>query len=56
MDLKFTRPLKTFFLAASVIAVVMCVWECVLLRQVPEAAAHFRVRRWYLCRARDMRP
>jgi len=41
LNLKFTRPLKSFFAAAGVIAVVMCVWECVLLRQVPEAGAHY---------------
>jgi len=41
LNLKFTRPLKSFFLAASVISVILCVWECVLLRQVPETAAHY---------------
>jgi len=41
LDLKFKRPLKTFFLAVTVIAAVMGVWECVLLRRVPEAAGHY---------------
>lgn len=41
MSVKFTRPMKTMFLAAAVIAVIVCVGECVLLRRVPEAGAHY---------------
>ena len=41
MDVKFTRPMKTMFLAAAVIAVIVCIGECVLLRRVPEAGTHY---------------
>jgi len=41
LDVKFTRPLKTFFLTAAVIAVVLCVGECLLLRNIPEAGSHY---------------
>ena len=43
MDVKFTRPLKTFFIAAAVIALTLCVGECLLLRRVPEAGKHYGV-------------
>ena len=41
MDVRFTRPLKTFFVSAAVIALVVCAGECLLLRRVPEAAEHY---------------
>ena len=41
MDIKFSRPLKTLFLSAAVIAAVVCIGECVLLKRVPEAGAHY---------------
>ena len=43
MDVRFTRPLKTFFIAAAVIALTLCVGECLLLRRVPEAGKHYGV-------------
>ena len=39
--MKFSRPLKTLFLAAAVIAAVVCIGECVLLKRVPEAGTHY---------------
>lgn len=41
MNIHFTRPLKAFFLAAAVLELVLCVGECILLRTVPEAGAHY---------------
>ena len=41
MNQQFTRPLKTFFTAMIVLEVVVCAGECVLLRRVPEAGAHY---------------
>ena len=41
MELKFKRPLKTMLIAAAVIAAVCCIGECILLKKVPEAAAHY---------------
>ena len=41
MDYKFKRPLKTLFAAVIVIAAVLCVGECILLRRVPEAGDHY---------------
>lgn len=41
MDVKFTRPLKTFFISTAVIALILCVGECLLLRRVPEAGSHY---------------
>ena len=41
MELQFRRPLKTMLIAAAVIAAVCCVGECILLKKVPEAAAHY---------------
>ena len=41
MDFKFKRPLKTFFITAVLIAAVLCVWECILLRKVPEVSMSY---------------
>ena len=41
MELKFRRPLKTTLIAAAVIAAVCCIGECILLKKVPEAGAHY---------------
>ena len=41
MELQFRRPLKTMLTAAAVIAAICCVGECILLKKVPEAAAHY---------------
>ena len=41
MELKFKRPLKTALAAAAVIAVTLCVGECILLRRVPAAGEHY---------------
>ena len=41
MELQFRRPLKTMLTAAAVIAAICCVGECVLLKKVPEASAHY---------------
>lgn len=41
MNVKFKRPLKTMFLSAAVIAVIVCIGECTLLCRVPEAGQHY---------------
>jgi signal transduction histidine kinase len=41
LKLQFKRPLKTFFAAATVIALVACIGECLLLSRVPAAGAHY---------------
>ena len=41
MNIRFTRPLKAFFLSAALLELVLCVGECILLRTVPEAGAHY---------------
>ena len=43
MDVKFTRPLKTFFITAAVIALIACIGECLLLRRLPEAGSYYGV-------------
>ena len=42
MNLKFTRPLKTAFVAVILIEVILCLGECLLLKKVPAAAAYYR--------------
>ena len=41
MERKNSRPLKTFFAAAAVIAVIVCIGECILLRRVPAASRYY---------------
>ena len=41
MNLQLKRPLKTMLLAAAVIAVTVCIGECVVLKRVPEAGEHY---------------
>lgn len=41
MEYKFKRPLKTMFIAIGVIASIVCTGECILLKKVPEAGAHY---------------
>lgn len=41
MERKYSPPLKTFFAAAAVIAVILCVGECIVLRRVPEASRYY---------------
>lgn len=41
MKLNMSRPLKTGLFAAAVIALVLCVWECLVLSYVPEAGAYY---------------
>ncbi|MBR1659938.1 MAG: HAMP domain-containing histidine kinase [Oscillospiraceae bacterium] len=41
MKLKITKPLKTGLIAAIVLELCFCLWECVLLSLVPEAAEHY---------------
>ena len=41
MELQFRRPLKTMLIAAAVIAAVCCAGECILLKKIPEAGAHY---------------
>ena len=41
MNFRWTRPLKTSLISAGVIALVVCVGECILLRLLPEASAHY---------------
>lgn len=42
MNRKFTRPLKTMFVAVILIEVILCLGECMLLKHVPAAGAHYR--------------
>jgi signal transduction histidine kinase len=37
----FKRPLKTFFLSAALISLIVCAGECVLLTRVPGAGDHY---------------
>jgi len=41
VDVRFKRPLKSFFIAVSVIAAALCIGECLLLRRLPEAGAYY---------------
>ena len=41
MNPQFTRPLKTGFVAAFALEIILCVGECVLLSKVPEAAGSY---------------
>ena len=41
MDYKFKRPMKTMLVAAAVIAAVLGIGECILLKRVPEAGTHY---------------
>ena len=41
MDYKFKRPMKTMLVAAAVISAVLGIGECILLKRVPEAGAHY---------------
>ena len=41
MELKFTRPLKATLAAVAVISVILGIGECLLLRRIPEAGAHY---------------
>ena len=41
MELKFKRPLKTMLIAVAVIAAVVCIGECILMKKVPEVGAHY---------------
>ena len=42
MNRKFTRPLKTMFVAVALIEIILCVGECMLLKRVPAAGAYYR--------------
>lgn len=41
MNLRFTRPLKSFFAAAIVLELALGIGECILLSKVPETAAYY---------------